>query len=63
MNSLEVWSWLAMSQIWVVEDGTVNKYDGSFEDYKDELMSEITKEVEEFFLEWAGFFSGNPMYY
>ena len=51
MNSLEVWSWLAMSQIWVVEDGTVNKYDGSFEDYKDELMSEITKEVEEFFVE------------
>lgn len=35
------------SQIWVVEDGTVNKYDGSFEDYKDELMAEIKKEVEE----------------
>ena len=35
------------SQIWVVEDGTVSKYDGSFEDYKDELMAEIKKEVEE----------------
>ncbi|KAF7024521.1 hypothetical protein CFC21_036855 [Triticum aestivum] len=35
------------SQIWVVEDGTVTKYDGSFEDYKDELMAEIKKEVEE----------------
>jgi ATP-binding cassette subfamily F protein 1 len=35
------------SQIWVVEDGTVEKYDGSFEDYKDELMAEIKKEVEE----------------
>jgi ATP-binding cassette subfamily F protein 1 len=30
-----------------VEDGTVNKYDGTFEDYKDELMEEIKKEVEE----------------
>jgi ATP-binding cassette, subfamily F, member 1 len=36
-----------MSEIWVVEDGTVNKYDGTFEDYKDELMEEIKKEVEE----------------
>jgi ATP-binding cassette subfamily F protein 1 len=35
------------SEIWVVEDGTVNKYDGTFEDYKDELMEEIKKEVEE----------------
>ncbi|XP_047090846.1 ABC transporter F family member 4 [Lolium rigidum] len=35
------------SQIWVVEDGTVEKYDGSFEDYKDELMAEIKKEVDE----------------
>ncbi|TVU20794.1 hypothetical protein EJB05_30390, partial [Eragrostis curvula] len=32
------------SEIWVVEDGTVNKYDGTFEDYKDELMEEIKKE-------------------
>ncbi|TVU22319.1 hypothetical protein EJB05_32005, partial [Eragrostis curvula] len=35
------------SEIWVVEDGTVNRYDGTFEDYKDELMEEIKKEVEE----------------
>ncbi|KAJ1288010.1 hypothetical protein BS78_02G055500 [Paspalum vaginatum] len=35
------------SEIWVVEDGTVKKYDGTFEDYKDELMEEIRKEVEE----------------
>ncbi|KAJ1288011.1 hypothetical protein BS78_02G055600 [Paspalum vaginatum] len=35
------------SEIWVVEDGTVKKYDGTFEDYKDELMDEIRKEVEE----------------
>ncbi|KAL6597904.1 hypothetical protein ACP70R_046709 [Stipagrostis hirtigluma subsp. patula] len=35
------------SEIWVVEDGTVNKYDGTFDDYKDELMEEIKKEVEE----------------
>uniref|UniRef100_A0A0A8YXR4 ABC transporter domain-containing protein n=1 Tax=Arundo donax TaxID=35708 RepID=A0A0A8YXR4_ARUDO len=35
------------SEIWVVEGGTVNRYDGTFEDYKDELMEEIKKEVEE----------------
>ncbi|KAL6884515.1 hypothetical protein ACP4OV_010451 [Aristida adscensionis] len=35
------------SEIWVVEDGTVKKYDGTFDDYKDELMDEIKKEVEE----------------
>ncbi|KAL6615290.1 hypothetical protein ACP70R_037560 [Stipagrostis hirtigluma subsp. patula] len=35
------------SEIWVVEDGTVKKYDGTFDDYKDELMEEIKKEVEE----------------
>uniref|UniRef100_A0A0E0GPI0 ABC transporter domain-containing protein n=1 Tax=Oryza nivara TaxID=4536 RepID=A0A0E0GPI0_ORYNI len=34
------------SEIWVVEDGTVNKFDGTFEDYKDELLEEIKKEVE-----------------
>ncbi|KAG2538929.1 hypothetical protein PVAP13_9NG370500 [Panicum virgatum] len=35
------------SEIWIVEDGTVKKYDGTFQDYKDELMEEIKKEVEE----------------
>ncbi|KAF8670890.1 hypothetical protein HU200_050155 [Digitaria exilis] len=33
------------SQIWVVEDGAVKTFDGTFEDYKDELMEEIKKEV------------------
>lgn len=33
------------SQIWVVEDGAVNTFDRTFEDYKDELMEEIKKEV------------------
>ncbi|KAL5226470.1 hypothetical protein ABZP36_014735 [Zizania latifolia] len=35
------------SEIWVVDDGTVDKFDGTFEDYKDELLEEIKKEVEE----------------
>ncbi|KAL5221282.1 hypothetical protein ABZP36_025995 [Zizania latifolia] len=35
------------SEIWVVEDGTVNKFDGTFDDYKGELLEEIKKEVEE----------------
>jgi ATP-binding cassette subfamily F protein 1 len=34
------------SQIWVVQDGTVSKYDATFEDYKDELTEEIRKEVD-----------------
>lgn len=35
------------SQIWVVEDGTVKTFDGSFEDYKDELLREIKAEVDD----------------
>ncbi|KAF7842805.1 ABC transporter F family member 4 [Senna tora] len=35
------------SQIWVVEDGTVKTFDGSFEDYKDELLKEIKAEVDD----------------
>jgi ATP-binding cassette, subfamily F, member 1 len=35
------------SQIWVVQDGMVYIFDGTFEDYKDELMEEIRKEVED----------------
>nr|CAD1817029.1 unnamed protein product [Ananas comosus var. bracteatus] len=35
------------SEIWVVEDGTVRKYPGSFQDYKDDLLREIKAEVEE----------------
>ncbi|KAL6196989.1 hypothetical protein ACLB2K_032602 [Fragaria x ananassa] len=29
------------SEIWIVEDGTVEKFDGSFDEYKDELQKEI----------------------
>ncbi|KAL2643802.1 hypothetical protein R1flu_011389 [Riccia fluitans] len=35
------------SEIWVVEDGTVSKFPGSFEDYKEALVKEIIAEVEE----------------
>ncbi|KAI9107355.1 hypothetical protein K1719_021743 [Acacia pycnantha] len=35
------------SQIWVVEDGTVKFFDGTFEDYKDELLKEIKAEVDD----------------
>lgn len=35
------------SEIWVVEDGTVEKFPGSFEDYKDDLVKEIRAEVDE----------------
>ncbi|KAJ6790643.1 ABC transporter F family member 4 [Iris pallida] len=35
------------SEIWVVEDGTVEKFPGSFEDYKDDLVKEIKAEVDE----------------
>ncbi|VVA90844.1 unnamed protein product [Arabis nemorensis] len=35
------------SQIWVVEDGTVSFFDGSFEEYKEDLQREIRAEVDE----------------
>ena len=35
------------SEIWVVEDGTVRKYPGSFDEYKSELIKEIVAEVED----------------
>lgn len=35
------------SQIWVVEDGTVRTYPGSFEEYKEELQREIRAEVDD----------------
>uniref|UniRef100_K3ZZP5 ABC transporter domain-containing protein n=1 Tax=Setaria italica TaxID=4555 RepID=K3ZZP5_SETIT len=35
------------SEIWIVQDGTVYTFDGTFENYKDELMEEIRKEVED----------------
>ncbi|ERN13592.1 hypothetical protein AMTRI_Chr06g177730 [Amborella trichopoda] len=35
------------SEIWVVENGTVRKFPGSFEEYKDELVREIKAEVDD----------------
>ncbi|XP_021278754.1 ABC transporter F family member 4 [Herrania umbratica] len=35
------------SQIWVVENGTVTTFPGTFEDYKDELQREIKAEVDD----------------
>ncbi|PKA60394.1 ABC transporter F family member 4 [Apostasia shenzhenica] len=35
------------SEIWVVEDGTVMKFPGSFEEYKEDLIREIKAEVDD----------------
>ncbi|KAF8093715.1 hypothetical protein N665_0379s0009 [Sinapis alba] len=35
------------SQIWVVEDGTVSFFEGTFEEYKEDLQREIREEVDE----------------
>jgi ATP-binding cassette subfamily F protein 1 len=35
------------SEVWIVEDGKVQEYDGDFEDYKDELIHEIQVELDE----------------
>lgn len=35
------------SEIWVVDNGSVEKFDGSFEEYKEELQKEIRAEVDE----------------
>ena len=35
------------SEIWVVENGTVSTYPGTFEEYKEELQREIKQEVDE----------------
>ncbi|XVF04843.1 hypothetical protein REPUB_Repub05bG0120300 [Reevesia pubescens] len=35
------------SQIWVVDNGTVKTFPGTFEDYKDELLREIRAEVDD----------------
>jgi hypothetical protein len=34
------------AEVWLVEDGAVTKYDGYFEDYRDELLKEISAEME-----------------
>ena len=35
------------SEVWVVDNGEVTRYDGYFEDYKQELMKEIQDELED----------------
>jgi ATP-binding cassette, subfamily F, member 1 len=35
------------AEVWIVEDGTVEVYDGDFDDYKSELIKEISAEMDE----------------
>ena len=35
------------SEVWIVEDGQLETYDGDFEDYRDELVKEINEELDE----------------
>jgi len=35
------------SEVWVVEDGTVNRFNGSFEDFKEQLIAEVIAEQEQ----------------
>jgi ATP-binding cassette subfamily F protein 1 len=35
------------AQVWLVEDGTVERYDGDFNDYKTDLIKEIAAELDE----------------
>ncbi|GAB4823496.1 hypothetical protein N2152v2_010542 [Parachlorella kessleri] len=35
------------SEVWLVEDGTVERYDGDFNDYKGDLIKEIAAELDE----------------
>jgi hypothetical protein len=35
------------SEVWLVEDGHVERYDGYFEDYKESLIKEIAAEMDE----------------
>ncbi len=34
-------------QVWLVEDGTVERYDGDFDDYKTDLIKEIAAEMDQ----------------
>lgn len=34
------------AEVWVVEDGRIRTYDGDFEDYRNELIKEITAELD-----------------
>ena len=35
------------SEVWIVEDGELETYDGDFDDYRDELVREINEELDE----------------
>lgn len=35
------------SEVWLVEDGQVQRYNGYFEEYKEELVKEISDEMDE----------------
>lgn len=35
------------SEVWIVEDGKVRSYPGDFEDYRNELIREITAELDD----------------
>jgi ATP-binding cassette subfamily F protein 1 len=35
------------AEVWIVDNGQVQQYDGDFEDYKDELIAEIAAELDE----------------
>jgi len=35
------------SQVWIVDDGKITFYDGDFEDYREELIKEISAELDE----------------
>lgn len=35
------------AEVWIVDNGQVDPYDGDFEDYKDELIKEIARELDE----------------
>ncbi|QDZ24033.1 ABC transporter [Chloropicon primus] len=35
------------SEVWIVDDGELETYDGDFEDYRDELVKEIAEELDE----------------
>ena len=35
------------SEIWVVDEGRVDKFNGDFEDYRDQLVKEISAELDD----------------
>ena len=47
LGSYLVFVRMKRSEIWVVENGTVRNFPGTFEEYKEELQREIKSEVDE----------------